>query len=111
METEGPVVLLIMVDIILIDLVVDMVVHMVPQVVLMVVLQMIIIMLVEIAPPLQNLKDNVDTIDILNNMTNLKQSRNAINTSIINPLHCQQKDAKLYYTCGTGYLSITKRLC
>ena len=67
METEGPVVLLVMVGIIPLDLVLDMVVPMVPQVVV------IIMELIQIAPPLQKFEDNVDMFNILNNMSNLNK--------------------------------------
>ena len=73
MEKEGPLVLLVMVDIMPINLEVDIVVFLVHQVVMIVVLQTILMEPVQIAPLLQDLGDKVDMIKILNSKTNLNK--------------------------------------
>ena len=74
METEVQVVLLVIVYIISIDLVVDVVVSITPKVVMMVGFEMIFMELVQIAPLLQSLKDQVDVIKILNKTISLNRA-------------------------------------
>ena len=71
-ETEIPMVLLVILEIITIDVVV-MVVQVVHQVVVMVVLQTVHMELVQIAPLPQHLGEDVDVTDVVNSMTNLNR--------------------------------------
>ena len=58
---------------VILAMVVNVQVSMVPQVVVMVVFQMILIELVQIAPSLQKLENDIDMINVLNSMTNLNR--------------------------------------